>query len=271
MSSSRLNEKGMISVEAVLSLVPFMIAILGIISFTNIFAVHNKIQYALQQMCNELSCYTYFYEALGLRAGDLELKKDADESTEKLDSAVEEFTNFLDQVSTFEESLGNVSNSDLSNVGTNISNAEDQGKGVVDKGIELGKTARELASDPKALLRGFVYLGIEKTEDAAKEFLMGLLSGGFLGIYLDSSFSAYQPMSADEYLKHFGVKGGMSGLDFKGSGLFTDDKYRLIDVVVEYDLEVYLFKLFMKDPHIHVVQRCTAPAWLDGDGVKYSK
>ena len=45
----------------------------------------------------------------------------------------------------------------------------------------------------------------------------------------------------------------------------------MIDLVVEYDIEVYFFKLFRKDPTIHVVQRCEVPAWMDGDGVKYSK
>ena len=49
------RESGLMTVEAVLSLVPFIIVILGIISFTNIFLVHNKIQYALYQMGNELS------------------------------------------------------------------------------------------------------------------------------------------------------------------------------------------------------------------------
>ena len=62
----RKREEGMMTVEAVLSLVPFIIAVLGIISFINIFAVHNKIQYALYQMTNELTSYTYFYEALGV-------------------------------------------------------------------------------------------------------------------------------------------------------------------------------------------------------------
>ena len=51
----RKREAGMITVEGVLSLVPFIIVILGIISFINIFAVHNKIQYALYQIGSELS------------------------------------------------------------------------------------------------------------------------------------------------------------------------------------------------------------------------
>ena len=68
MWSGKERQEGMLTVEAVLSLVPFILVILGIISFINIFAVHNKIQYALYQMSNELSCYTYFYQACSVGA-----------------------------------------------------------------------------------------------------------------------------------------------------------------------------------------------------------
>lgn len=44
MAQKNEREKGMMTVEGVLSLVPFIIVILGIISFINIFTVHNKIQ-----------------------------------------------------------------------------------------------------------------------------------------------------------------------------------------------------------------------------------
>ena len=88
-------------------------------------------------------------------------------------------------------------------------------------------------------------------------------------IYLVERFASYHPMSADEYLKYFGVRDGIDGLDFSESRLFSDDDYQMIDLVVEYDLEIYILKLFFKDPSIHVVQRCSVPAWLDGDGVTY--
>lgn len=139
------------------------------------------------------------------------------------------------------------------------------------QGTQLAQTGRELISDPKALLRGFIYLGAEKLENSAKSFVLEIISNGMMSVYLDGSFSGHMPMTADEYLKYYGVKDGMSGLDFGNSELFSDEKYRMIDIVVEYDIEVYILKLFFKDPTIHVVQRCSMPAWLDGDGVTYSK
>lgn len=263
------REKGMITVEGVLSLVPFIIVILGIISFINIFAVHNKIQYALYQMGSELTCYTYFYQALGIRAGDLKLKADIDTNTEKLDGAIGDLEEFLSQIGSFEDSVGQAANNPASGA-MNLDDILNQGQEVWNQGAQLAQTARTLMSDPKALLRGFIYLGTEKAENAAKSFLLEIISNGLMGVYLDSGFSGYQPMTADEYLRYYGVRDGMDGLDFGRSRLFSDDKYRMIDIVVEYDIEVYILKLFFKDPTIHVVQRCSMPAWLDGDGVTYS-
>lgn len=267
MGRQKKKEAGMITVEAVLSLVPFILVILGIISFINIYAVHNKIQFALYQMGSELSGYTYFYQALGIRGADLGLKKDVDANTEKLDNAIEEFSGFLGQISSFEDSLSQFRNSTPDNVLDNVGGLAEEGQQTIESGQHMAQTARELASDPKGLLRGFVYLGIEKAESAAKTLLLGEVSRALVRVYLDESFSRYAPGTADDYLKHYGVKGGVGGLDFGKSRLFNDKDYRMIDIVVEYDIEVYFFKLFMKDPTIHVVQRCSMSAWLDGDGV----
>ena len=51
-------------------------------------------------------------------------------------------------------------------------------------------------------------------------------------------------MTADQYLKYYGVRNGISGLDFGSSQLFNDNDRSLIDIVVEYDIEVYILKLF---------------------------
>lgn len=277
--SRKMGEDGMITVEGVLSLVPFILVILGIISFTNIFAVHNRIQYAMYQMGSELTCYTYFYQALGIRAADLVVKGDADEATEELDSAMEELDSFLEQIGSLEDDVKKLPESDWSNIQENLDQVFSDGGESLEKGKQLAQTAKELLSDPKALFRAIVYLAIEKAEELGKGQLLAWISSVMMNVYLDESYAKYHPMTADQYLKYYGVKGGVDGLDFSESRLFSDEgtgedldtKYRTIDMVVEYDIEVYFFKLFLKDPTIHVVQRCTMPAWLDGDGVTYSK
>ena len=91
----RNREQGMMTVEAVLSLVPFILLVMGIISCINIFMVHNKMQYALFQSASELSAYTYFYEAFGIRAADLELKEDMDQETVEMDTSANFATSLI--------------------------------------------------------------------------------------------------------------------------------------------------------------------------------
>ncbi|MCM1044735.1 MAG: pilus assembly protein [Candidatus Gastranaerophilales bacterium] len=272
------KEKGMITVEAVLSLVPFIIVVLGIISFINIFMVHNKIQFAIQQMGNELSCYTYFYQALGIRAGDMALNGEIDTQTVGVDNALEDVGNFFDAMGDLGDSYEAMGNASLSNpqeaadaagnFGDALQNAGETGGQAIDSVIGLAK-------DPRGTMRGFVYLAMEMGEEAGKSLLLDLISAGMIDPYLETGSTVGLVMTADEYLRYFGVKDGKAGLDFGESSLFSKNalsdhlSFRIIDIVVEYDIEVYILKLFWKEPTIHVVQRCSVPAWLDGDGQTY--
>ena len=265
MKRAHSHEKGMITVEAILSLVPFILVILGIISFINIFMVHNKVQYAMYQAGNELTAYTYFYQALGLRDADLGLKADIDRETAELDDTIAKTTDFLDQLDTLTGSAKKVGSGDLGE----LENTMNQAQGTVQAGQAALSSGWELISDPQDLLRNLVYYGIEAGETALKGWLMEVISRSMLPAYLDSSFSPSNPMNADQYLKSFGIVNGVKGLDFSNSTAFTDEDYRMLDLVVEYDMEIFYFKLFFKNPAVHVVQRCSIPAWLDGDGVHY--
>lgn len=265
------NESGMITVEAVLSLVPFIMVILGIISFINIFMVHNKIQYAMYQMGSELASYTYFYQALGLRDADFVLKGDADRETEEIDATIEDVNVFLDQLGSLEGSVENVGNNGAENVGKDFENVLDEGEKTVDAAKKALESGQVLISDPQDLMRNVVYFGIENLERETKSILLAAVASEMIKGYLDTSFTTTNRMTADQYLRAAGVKDGVDGLDFGNSELFSDSELRMIDIVVEYDVEVYFFKLFKKDPTIHVVQRCAVPAWLDGDGKHYDK
>lgn len=239
------SQSGMLTVEAVLCLMPFVLVILGIISFINIFMVHSKVQVALYETANELSAYTYFYQALGIRDADGKLGSDIESGTVQL-------TTFLEDIETARANL------------ENKNATEEDFKGVINSG-------RELVSSPQTLIRNIVYMGIGKAEEAGKSWLASLIAKPLTQNYLNTSTSLLSSggQSADEYLKAFGVRGGMDGMDFGKSTIFTDSDHKMIDIVVEYDLDVYFFRLLFKDPSIHIVQRAVVPAWLDGDGRSY--
>ncbi len=259
------RESGMITVEGVLSLVPFILVIMGIISFINIFMVHNKMQYAIFQVGSELSAYTYFYEALGIRAGDAEFNNDADRETTEIDKTIADTTNLLGQLSTLNETVQNVGSNGVGGLETDLDNLEEEARKAKEAGQNAWESAKTLFSDPEDLIRNVVYLGLQEAEGLAKTFLLELIATSMIDNYLTSEAPHFNPMTADEYLKSMGVVNGMGGLYFDKSELFTDDENSMIDIVVEYDVEVFAYKLFFTDPTVHVVQRCCVPAWLDGD------
>ncbi len=251
-------EKGMMTVEAVLSLVPFILAILGIISFINIFMVHNKIQYAIYQAGSELAAYTYLSEALGIQRGIEAVENDVETETAELNDAVDEVTEFLGQLELLQNDAAN----------GDIDNAIEDGEAAIEQGQEAVGAVGDLVRDPQVLLQNIVFAGIDEGMTAIKNWLLEGGASILVNVYLDQSFSESNAISADEYLEWMGVENGMEGLDFSNSNLFADGS-KMIDIVVEYDLEIHFLKLFLEDPTVHVVQRSAVPAWLDGDGVHY--
>lgn len=265
-----MQESGMMTVEAVLCLVPFILAILGIISFINIYIVHSRIQFALYQTANELSAYTYVYEALGFRSADKGFQEDVDKETAAVDKSIEDLTGLLGNFETLKEDAGDLAGAgesgrfDFESALNHLNDAKENGSAVIED-------IRGFVKDPKSLLRGVLYLGAEKLEGAAKGLLIQAMAGGLMEGYLDTAGISAGEQSADEWLEAYGVVDGMRGLDLKNSTMFTDRRLKMIDIVVEYDLEIYFFKLFFKNPQIHVVQRVAVPSWLDGDGVHYDR
>jgi len=243
------KENGMMTVEAVLCLVPFILAILGIISFANIFMVHNKIQHAIYESASELTAYTYLYQVSGWRSADKTLIADS-----------KDVTDFLQSFDEARTALSNLTggDTDYEALKDKIGDAEDKVGDTYDKGMELAKNPKKTMQE---IISKLISVASGEIKDGSLEWIGGLLVEG----YLENGEE-----SADAYLKAYGVKDGVKGLDYSKSKLFTDDKLRMIDIVVEYDLEIYFFKLFFKDPSIHVVQRVAVPAWLDGDGGTFS-
>lgn len=258
------RENGMITVEAVLSLVPFILVILGIISFINIFMVHNKIQYALFQAGSELTAYTYFYEVSGLRDADKEFTEDADKETEKIDNTIEKTSAFLEQLGSLQTNVELVGQNGFDDV-------EEELDKTVEAGEEVADAVGDLFEEPQKIVSGAAYLAMETILEKIKTGSLGWIMESRLASYLETDIPEVYQMSADEYLKAAGVEGGLSGLDFGKSQLFMDEEKKMIDVVVTYNLEVDFFKLFLKDNTIEIVQRCALPAWLDGDGQHYSE
>lgn len=265
------DEKGMVVVECTISFTIFLMVVIAIIYLINIFMVHNKVQFAINSAANELASYSYLYQALGVRGAEKTLDSDGSPYTGKIDEAQAQVVDTLIKIegtySDGKELVTNAQNVDLSE--EYISGIVDQTKKLgndIDEtknsAIESKDKVTELVSDTDGLVAGIIYMGISGAEyqvhSAAGSVMAELLTKKYLG-----------GSDADAYLKAYGISDGYAGLDFSGSSVFNDsgdtDK-RMIDFVVQYDIDMSFIGFVMPDAKLHVVQRVSVAAWLDGDG-----
>jgi hypothetical protein len=235
------TENGSVAVEATIVIPVFLIAVFLVINWINIFMVHNRIQYAINSSAHELASYSYIYSALNIDDAVNTIKSDGASYTSKIDSTSNQILDCLDKIQSF-------------------SSVEDV-SGVRESGEKTYESVKDLLSDPNGLLAGSIYIGVEGAIYSAQSSAATHVIQGFTEKYLEQG-----DMSADDYLKNYGIKEGYSGLDFSGTSMMNDSDGMLIDVVVQYDIDLSMFTLVLSSPEIHMVQRVSVPAWLDGDG-----
>lgn len=237
------KESGMMVVEAVISFTVFIMAVVCIISLINVYMVHNKVQFAINSSANELAGYLYLYDVMGLHT----VHNDGDKYVDKLTGSA---ADIIDSYNKIGEVGSRISGGDFSKI---ESDADDL-KASLDKSYS---DIKNYIDNPNELLVGLIYGGYEMLESGTVGLLIRLLSAK----YIDTA-----DKSADEYLKGFGVTQGYDGLEFRRTRFLQDEDGKMIDVVVEYDMEVMFLGMFLPDSSIHVVQRVSVPAWLCGDG-----
>lgn len=266
------NENGMLTVEAVMTLIPFILLVMGIISLTNIFAVHNRIQYAITNAANQISGYTYIYQAFGIRKGDQAYNADRQKGSEALLTAKDDLVNLI---GAFDDASGSVeallNETDVTEIGGDISAVSGKVANLKNAGQESAKSIKYLVNNPKEILSGIIYIATGSLEDWLKSIIVSGWAEYMTKSFLDSSDSKGAGemgigMTADEYLRFYNVVDGENGLDFSKSTMFTDSKLSDIDIVVSYKIDLYFLRLFLMDSKIEVVQRVKRQGWLDGDG-----
>lgn len=261
MEAQKNNESGMMAVEAVLSFMVFLMAVLSIISLINVFMVHNKVQAAINSAAHELASYTYLYEATGLHSAAQTVHADGAPYVTGLQ---EKITNLTDTFNKMQKVYTSIQGSQPGEIGNSVQ--ELQTAADITKG-----DLKHVMENPKDVLAGAIYMGAEyaaqKLSGAAVAGAVKGLSQKYLVQYGAGGSIA---KDADAFLTGYGIKDGYAGLDFSGSSFLQDDRGKMIDVMVSYDMEISFLKILKKDPSVRVIQRTTAAAWLDGDGKKLS-
>lgn len=266
------NQKGMIVVEAVLTFTVFIMVVVAIIYLINIFIVHNKVQFAINSTAHEMASYSYLYDALGVRAAEQQIASDGNKYTKPIDETTSQVIDSFNKIQALQDDVNQTadqiqqieaSEESVKNLYEQAKKTVDAGKDTVDSVSASVTDITNLCSDPKSLMLGVIYMGASAASYELKSAGARVAAGALVGKYISDD-----DKSADEWLKAYGVEDGINGLDFSGTTMFCDQKKQLIDIVVQYDIDLkFIAFIFPKDKaKVHVVQRVTVPAWLNGDG-----
>ncbi len=287
---NRENESGLIVVEATISLTVFLVVVAAIISLINIFTLTNKVQFSMNAAAHKTAAYSYIYQVLGLRGGEQQMYEDfsshAQANTDTINQVTDSVNKTGSLVNQFQDVLGSIQGAlgDVGNIGNNtsvfgsltslgddystikgkINNIKSDAEGGYASYKQSVSMIKDRFSNLDSTLAGFAYLGI----NVGSELLKGVIGNAIASWLTKSSFESGNYGSADDFLKAYGVKDGFEGLDFYGSSIFKDLNYSYIDFVVEYDIDLGFAKMILFKPSIHIVQRVTVPAWLNGDGIE---
>ncbi len=269
------DENGMIVVEAVISFMVFIMVCISVVSLINIFTVHNKIQFAIHAAASQIAGCTYICEALGLRSALLGIQEDGAPYMENIDNTTDQVVDSLNKIQSLytdgTNTLQNISNLELNSnsitvLQENLGSLQNSADITISSIQASASSVRELFSDSNGVIAGLIYMAADGASYAVRKVIGAAAAAGLTQHYL-----AQKNKSADDYLKSYGIKEGYHGLDFSGSTFLCDQNMRVIDIVVEYDIDLGFVQLIIPEARLHVVQRVSVAAWVGGDDRRVSK
>lgn len=217
------SEKGSLTVEALLFLIPFMCAFFTIINAARFVQSEMLIHHAITQTAKQVSTYSYVLT----KAKISEEIQDTNKKSEKFETDTEKAANSV---------------SELLNAMGAIGNGDPAGEisAVIDAAENANQTLTDYFSDPDALLNGVFAMAQSKMEQKVLTAVVGAISKNNV-----KNAIAKLSDDPDEYLENIGIIDGLEGLDFSESEWIsnTDEKGNL-RIVVTYKLKNLLFPQF---------------------------
>lgn len=217
------QEHGSLTVEAVLFLIPFMLAFLTLLNIARFVQAEMLIHHSITQTAKQVSTYSYVLTKAQISA---EIQK-TNQKSAKFET---DTTKAVNSVTDLFDAMGSVGSGDpvgeINHVITSAQNAE--------------TTLIDYFSNPDALLTGVISLAQSKAEQAV---LTGIL-GGISGANLKTAISKVTD-DPNNYLEKIGIVDGIDGLDYSQSKWISNTKGKgNLQVVVTYKMKNLLFPSF---------------------------
>ena len=216
MMKDKKSNRGSLTVETVLFLIPFMFAFFTILNAARFVQTEMIIHHAITQTCKEMSTYSYVFT----KAGITSKMQEHNAQSHKLHKNIKDTET---SVAEFEKAMKNV----------DIQGMKEAGNATVENAKKLPRKPDEVANEIINELRVGVTAGVN-------EFIIDSLAKNAVR----KSISGYSD-DINSYFEDLGVVGGFDGLDFSESKWISNDGGKgNIKIVVKYQMKNQLFPEF---------------------------
>ena len=214
------TDRGSLTVEALLFLIPFMLAFLTVVNAGRFVQTEMLMHHAITQTAKQISAYGYVLTKTKVTETMINTNKKSAEFKEETQKTVDYVKKFSDSVSDF------VAGGDLQD--------------VIDSRDEAQTQLSEYFSDPDALASGVMSVMKSGMENSVKTYLVGELAKASIKNSVGKITD-----DVDTYLENVGIVDGLDGLDFSQSKWMsvTEGKGD-VKIVVTYTMKNNLFPQF---------------------------
>ena len=217
------KERGSLTVEAVLFLIPFMLAFLTLVNVARYAEAEMLIHHSITQTAKQVSTYSYLLTKT-------EVSSKIQETTSKSDKFITTTTKTIDSVTGFFDSVGSFGSGDL------VSDAEN----VLKSGEHAQEMVTAYFSDPDAILSGVMAV----VKSGVQQQMLKALVGGISRANIKTALLKVSD-DPDLYLEHIGIVDGMEGLNFwKSEWIGNSEGKPNLKIVVTYKMKNLIFPMF---------------------------
>lgn len=264
------KEHGSATVEAIISFSGFLFVIFTILNVVNYCNAQMTISNAVDTATKELTQYAYFYKMSGLQKFSDDMKNVADigagnindilSTTDSLyqslgtavDDSVEQSTNIVNAIES-----GNFNQQTIQNVLTNI---EADGTDISASMDAVMSAFGSVQDNPMLYMKSLVAIAGNEGLDALKSHI---IAAPLAKMFMTKHFGATTE-EANKKLERMGVVGGLEGMNFNMSTIFSSDSPSEVHIVVYYKLK--LVQVFdWASLEVPLCKESRADAWLAGD------
>ena len=268
---TRFKDKcGAVTVEALVSFVGFLFVIITILNVANYCRAQMVISNAVDAAAREMAQYSYFYEMSGMKKFNDYVNDNAGVGAANLNDVIDGtssvYTTLSKALSDTSDS-GNLLADKLDNQTLNfqdiqsaVLNLETDATNILSSINTLETTFNSVERNPLLYAKSLAAVATEQGLDIAKSYVIAApLAKLFTQININSG-----ELSVQQYLENLGIVGGLDGLNFKTSTMFSSGEQDDIHIRCYYRISLCNFvdrSLF----DVPICKEAVCGAWLGGD------